>query len=99
MHPDVDCAHLIVQSGIKEVLYDEMLSSKRIKDLKQLSCKHIKDLKQLSSPTDNEKLKTFRNAIDILRLGRVALRYVKNFLAINFYNTSVESANQKLKLN
>ena len=84
LHPDVDCAHLIVQSGIKEVLYDEMLSSKR-----------IKDLKQLSSPTD----KKFRDAIDILRLGRVSLRYVKNFPAIKFYNTSVESANQKLKLN
>ena len=81
LHPDHDCAHLIVQSEIKEVLYDEMLSSKR-----------IKDLKELSSPT-------FINACDILRLGRVSLRYVKNFLAINFYNTSVESANQKLKLN
>ena len=69
LHPDVDCAHLIVQSGIKEVWYDEMLSSKRIKDLKQLS----------SSPTDSKELKTFRDACDILRLGRVSLRYVKNF--------------------
>ena len=87
LHPDDDCAHLIVQSGIKEVLYDEMLSSKRI------------NLKQLSSLTDNKELKTFRDACDILCMGRVSLRYVKTFLAINFYNTSVENANQKLKLN
>ena len=92
MHPDVDCAHLIVQSGIKEVLYDEMLSSKRIEDLKS-----IED--NLPSARKDKKLKTFVSARDILRLGRVSLRYVKNFLAINFYFTSVESANQKLKLN
>ena len=73
LHPDDDCAHLIVQSGIKEVWYDEMLSSKR-----------IKDLKQLSSPTDNKEQKKFKDACNILRLGRVSLRYVKNFLAINF---------------
>ena len=92
LHPDYDCAHLIVQSGIKEVLYDEMLSLERIKDLKS-----IED--NLPSARKDKKLKTFINARDILRLGRVSLRYVKNFLAIKFYNTSVESANQKLKLN
>ena len=92
LHPDVDCAHLIVQSEIKEVWYDEMLSLQRIKDLKS-----IED--NLPVAREDDKLKKFINACDILRLGRVSLRYVKTFLAIKFYNASVESANQKLKLN
>ena len=62
LHPDDDCAHLIVRSRIKEVLYNSTITSSRIGA-------------NIYDPNNDESIK-FINAKNILLQGRVSLRYL-----------------------